>query len=195
MSQTDEVYITAEPQMDENVCKFHLDRPIYAGVYNCTGKDKAKGSPLLEALFDIDGVVGVMITAASVTVKKDSKDDWQKFGKKIGQVIREQLAAGGQLIDPNVSKPPSSEDMKKEILEVIEEEINPYLASHGGSCELVDLQGTTAFLTMSGGCQGCAAASYTLKNGIEEVLKNRIPSLTEVVDVTDHGSGTDPYYQ
>lgn len=78
---------------------------------------------------------------------------------------------------------------------VLREQVNPAIASHGGMAELVSVDGSTAYLRLGGGCQGCGMAQVTLKQGIERILLESIPELTGVVDVTDHASGTDPFYQ
>ncbi len=82
-----------------------------------------------------------------------------------------------------------------QISTLLNENINPSIAMHGGAAELVSVDGTVAFLRLSGGCQGCGMAQVTLQQGIERILRESIPELTEVVDVTDHASGADPYYQ
>ncbi len=81
------------------------------------------------------------------------------------------------------------------VQQVIAEQINPSIAAHGGGAELISVDGTIAYLRLYGGCQGCGMAQVTLKAGIERILREAIPELTEVVDVTDHASGEDPYYQ
>ena len=78
---------------------------------------------------------------------------------------------------------------------VLTENINPAIAMHGGMAELVSVDGTVAFLRLAGGCQGCGMAQVTLRQGIERILRESIPEISEVVDVTDHASGADPYYQ
>lgn len=78
---------------------------------------------------------------------------------------------------------------------VLRDQINPAIASHGGAAELVSVDGSIAYLKLMGGCQGCGMAQVTLKQGIERILLDTIAELTEVVDVTDHASGSDPYYQ
>jgi len=194
--KTNEIKIMAEPQMDPNVCKFMINQPVYEGVINCTDTDTAKGSPLLEALFAIEGVSRVMISGGTITVAKNSEEEWGDLARTIGVAIRDTMKAGGTLIaDDFKTKQPTSEELREKIQQVIDDELNPGLGMHGGSVELVDLQGTTVFMSMSGGCQGCAAASYTLKHGIEQILRSRVPEVTEIVDVTDHSAGVDPYYQ
>ncbi len=105
--------------------------------------------------------------------------------------------------NPNSPAPPPMEAPKGDltgpladrIAEVIDKQINPAVAAHGGGTELVSVDGTIAYLRLYGGCQGCGLAQVTLKQGIEKILLEAIPELTQVVDVTDHASGTDPYYQ
>ena len=82
-----------------------------------------------------------------------------------------------------------------QVTQVLAEAVNPAIAAHGGRAELVSVDGTVAYLKLGGGCQGCGMAQVTLKQGIERILMESIPELTDIVDVTDHASGTDPYYE
>jgi len=85
-------------------------------------------------------------------------------------------------------------ELKEKVQEMIDAMINPSVAAHGGYIELIDVKDSTAYIRMSGGCQGCGAADVTLKAGIERLIFEEIPEITEVLDVTDHASGTNPYY-
>ena len=76
---------------------------------------------------------------------------------------------------------------------LLERDINPAVAKHGGRVELLDVQNGTAVVRMLGGCHGCGMASVTLKQGVESALR-RIPGLAGIRDVTDHASGTNPYF-
>ncbi len=84
--------------------------------------------------------------------------------------------------------------LAEKVVKVIEEEINPGIASHGGFVSLVDIKGTDVIIQMGGGCQGCGMADVTLKQGIEVALKNAIPEITNIYDVTEHADGKNPYY-
>ncbi len=85
--------------------------------------------------------------------------------------------------------------MRRQIKKVIDDQINPSIAGHGGSIELVDYLDKNIFLRMHGGCQGCAASSATLRQGIERILRENFQDdLHEIIDVTDHDSGSNPYY-
>ena len=85
--------------------------------------------------------------------------------------------------------------MRRQIIKVIQQEINPSIASHGGSIELVDYVDRNIFLRMMGGCQGCSASSATLTQGIERILREHFgDDILEIIDVTDHSAGDNPYY-
>jgi len=85
-------------------------------------------------------------------------------------------------------------DTADKIRQLLEEQINPALASHGGYATLVGVEGEKAFVEMGGGCQGCAVSAATLRDGIESSIKANIPEITEVVDSTNHDLGENPYY-
>ncbi len=85
--------------------------------------------------------------------------------------------------------------LAEQVQTVLVEQVNPAIASHGGGAELVSIDGTIAYLKLLGGCQGCGMAQVTLRSGIERILLEAIPELSGVIDVTDHASGDDPYYQ
>lgn len=83
----------------------------------------------------------------------------------------------------------------KLIQALLDERVNPAVASHGGHIALVDVQDDTVYIRLEGGCQGCGMADVTLKQGIETEIKQAVPNITAVLDVTDHAGGTNPYYQ
>jgi Fe/S biogenesis protein NfuA len=80
------------------------------------------------------------------------------------------------------------------VARVLDESINPAIAAHGGHAELVSVDGGTAYLRLSGGCQGCGMATVTLTQGIRSALLQAVPEIGSVIDVTDHAAGTDPYF-
>jgi Fe/S biogenesis protein NfuA len=80
------------------------------------------------------------------------------------------------------------------IQKLLDEKINPGVAAHGGRVSLIDIEAGRVVLQFGGGCQGCGMIDVTLKEGIEKTLKSEIPEITEVVDVTDHDAGDNPYF-
>lgn len=81
------------------------------------------------------------------------------------------------------------------VREVLDAKVNPGIASHGGHIGLAEVQGTEIYLEMSGGCQGCAMSRLTLRQGVERMLRQEIPEITAIHDITDHTSGTNPFYE
>ena len=79
--------------------------------------------------------------------------------------------------------------------DLFDSQINPQIAAHGGMISLIGVQGRTAFVEFGGGCVGCGMLSVTLKQGVEVAVKDQVPEIDEIVDITDHNSGENPYYQ
>lgn len=111
-------------------------------------------------------------------------------------------ASGQGLVikNPNTPDPLAGLDLKLEgdlatqAQMVLEQAVNPALASHGGFATLVGVDGSNVVVTMGGGCQGCAASAMTLREGITKMLKDAIPEIDEVIDATDHTAGENPFY-
>lgn len=85
--------------------------------------------------------------------------------------------------------------MIRKINKLLEEQVRPSLKSHGGDVQIIDLDNNKLFVKLTGGCQGCSSSSATLKDGIERLVKSKFPSIEEVVDMTDHAKGENPYYK
>lgn len=79
------------------------------------------------------------------------------------------------------------------VREVLDNQVNPAIAAHGGMISLVDVEDTEIYVEMGGGCQGCALSRMTLRQGVERMLREAVPELTAVHDITDHASGENPY--
>ncbi|HBM56280.1 MAG: NifU family protein [Acidimicrobiales bacterium] len=85
-------------------------------------------------------------------------------------------------------------EIPEQVGQLIAERINPALASHGGYATLVGIEGSTAYVTMGGGCQGCSMSAATLTEGIRSAILEAVPEILEVVDATDHSAGENPFY-
>ena len=86
-------------------------------------------------------------------------------------------------------------DVARRITAVLDHEVNPSITSHGGHAELAGIEGAIAYLRLGGGCQGCGMATVTLSQGIEVAITQAVSEIDRVVDVTDHASGTNPYFE
>jgi Fe/S biogenesis protein NfuA len=97
---------------------------------------------------------------------------------------------------PSKKQPPEGPEgaIWRQIEEILREEVNPAVAGHGGFIDLIEYKDGTAYVLMGGGCQGCGMANVTLKSGVERILKGHIPEIQEILDVTDHAGGRNPYY-
>ena len=118
--------------------------------------------------------------------------DWVDENGKSGFRVQDPKARAA------VSRPASelkiSGPLADRVQQVIDDVINPGIAAHGGFVELVDVSDDTLYIRMGGGCQGCAASAATLRMGIERMIHEQIPEIDNIVDVTDHTAGANPYY-
>jgi Fe/S biogenesis protein NfuA len=99
---------------------------------------------------------------------------------------------------PAMAPPPQGNlegPVAERVQQVLEQQINPSIASHGGQAQLVSVEEGVAYLRLGGGCVGCGMATVTLSQGIEVAIREAVPEIERVVDVTDHASGTNPYYE
>jgi Fe-S cluster biogenesis protein NfuA len=189
-----EIKITGEPSKDGLRCAFTVDRPVLAGESVHFGDtESARRSPLAADLLGVPGIASVLIADNLVTVSAEHAVDWPALG--VGHVIRKHLRTGKPIVDPAYFDDlPSEGDLKWAIGDLLEREINPAVAQHGGYVELIDVKRNNVFLRLGGGCQGCGAADVTLKQGIEKAIRGLAPSIGEILDTTDHAAGRNPYY-
>lgn len=134
-----------------------------------------------DLVVDLDGL--------SIAVDPTSAADLA--GATIG--LDSAVTGGGLSIDnPNEGW---QDPVARAVQAVIDSQINPGVGSHGGVVTLVDVKDGTAYLRFGGGCQGCSAVDVTLKQGVETAIRAAVPSISAIVDATDHEAGANPYYQ
>ena len=129
----------------------------------------------------------LVVDSESARILQDTRIDW----------VESIEGSGFKFDNPNI-KPLGSEPLTGPLVErvqrVIDEHINPGVATHGGAVRLVDIRDGIVYLQMGGGCQGCGMASVTLTQGIKQVFMKLVPEIVDIQDVTDHAAGTDPYF-
>ncbi len=97
--------------------------------------------------------------------------------------------------EPDLETPANVESpLYRAVKAVLDLEINPAVASHGGRVSLVDVKDRVAYIRMGGGCQGCGSADVTLKEGVVVAIKKAVPEILDVLDATDHAGGRNPYF-
>jgi Fe/S biogenesis protein NfuA len=130
--------------------------------------------------------------------------DFEKVRGATIDWVDDPFRGGGLRVDnpntpsPEIRVPPPGDlsgDVAQRVIQVLEQQVNPSIAAHGGRAELVAVEEGTAYLRLGGGCQGCAMATVTLSQGIETAITQAVPEITSVVDATDHQSGTNPYFE
>jgi len=177
-----------------------VDRPLLEGhsVW-CPDKDTAYSqAPLAGALFDAGSVSSVLIHGMTVTVTRNATatGPWEDAAAAYGAIVREHLESGKHVVLPEWrDQMPPSEEIRSALQQVIDEEINPGIASHSGVITLTRVEGNTAYILMGGGCQGCAASTITLRQGVESAFREACPWLGALLDETDHEAGQNPYFR
>jgi Fe-S cluster biogenesis protein NfuA len=190
-----QIRITAEP-LTNSMCRFTADRPIYPNEsYFFRGADAAGNSLLAAKLFAIEGVSTVLISHDQVTVTKGGFEEWPTLARKVGAAIREHLTTGQPAVSDLARESlPPADVIRDRVQEVLDTDINPSVAAHGGVVELIDVRKNDVFIRMGGGCQGCGQATQTLRMGVESAIRRIVPEVGAILDVTDHAAGRNPYY-
>jgi Fe/S biogenesis protein NfuA len=146
-----------------------------------------------------EGDVPVIVPAASVDRLRGARLEWSEEGDGGLVLVNpnsptiEEASPG---VPPEILAQGITSHLAQRVVNVLEQSVNPSIASHGGRADLIALDADqgVAYLRLSGGCQGCAMSQMTLRQGIETTLLEEVSELTKVVDVTDHGSGDNPFY-
>ena len=190
-----DIRITGEPSQTGERCRFLVDRPVLAGE-SAFFADRARAerlSPLAAEILGLPGVESVLLAEEVVTVGAPYPVDWPAL--QIGNVIRRHLKSGAPIVAAEYFESlPSEGDLKWAIDDLLQREINPAVAQHGGFVELIDVRRNDVYLRLGGGCQGCGAADVTLKQGIEKAIRELAPAVGQILDTTDHADGRNPYY-
>ena len=195
-----DIQIKARYSSMEDEYTLMVDRPLLEG-HSFLAPDAGTAyahAPLAGAIFDLGGVRQVLIHEMTVTVTKDGTDrrPWEEIGRELGAQIRAHLKSGLPVVAPDfLAQIPAEEIIRERLQAVIDQELNPGIASHSGVIILNRVKGNTAYITMGGGCQGCAASSITLRGGVEQVFRQAVPELGAILDETDHASGSNPYFR
>ncbi len=192
--------IRAETSLsDPDTCKFTVTRSLHpGGPFFFGNKERAAGSPLVERLFALLGVANVLIAESVVTIGKQPGASWSGLKAAIGAAIRTQLLTGVPAILEMAAyastQGRSDAELGVIIQQLLDKEVNRSIADHGGKISIADISEGKLFITMSGGCQGCASSQVTLRQGFEVMVKRVAPEIMEIVDATDHAAGKQPFY-
>ena len=189
-----EIRIRGEPTADPQKCRFVLEAEVLSRSPVSFNKESdTSKAPLAEKLLALPYIAGVSISGSAVTLTGDNVESWPAIGKEIGGVIREQIKSGEPAVEEEVMDIGDA-DLFTQVNLLIKNDVNPSIAAHGGIITLHSVNDGKAFVTMGGGCQGCTASSITLKQGVESYIVAKVDGVNEIVDMTDHSEGENPYY-
>ena len=133
------------------------------------------------------GEFDVVVPQASVDLLKGARVDW----------VESLQGSGFKVENPNIvpiGEGDAAGPVADRVKRVVELQVNPAIASHGGSVTLVEVRDDVVYLEMQGGCQGCGMAAVTLAQGIRRIIMENVPEIRDIVDVTNHDAGVNPYY-
>lgn len=137
------------------------------------------------------GELALVVPADSIDKLRGAKLDFTATGMVVNNPNHPHVEPAGPALPENATL---DSDLAREVQTILEEQVNPAIASHGGATRLVGVEGSIAYIQLMGGCQGCAMSTATLREGIEVAILENVEGISEVVDVTDHLSGANPYY-
>jgi len=181
---------------DPNAMAFLLDAPVQPGR---SGRlEPSDATPLARALFALGGLTRAEVRDATIWISKTADADWAALKPAIAAAVRDVLDETPYPLgeDDTTGAPDADPDsaLLRKVEALLDGQVNPAVAAHGGHIAAERVEGSTVYLRMSGGCQGCAASSATLRQGVERMLRAALPQIGEIVDVTDHAAGSNPFY-
>jgi Fe-S cluster biogenesis protein NfuA len=190
--------ITSEiDRRNGSVCRFTVERTLQIGSLTFEDKEAARESLLARKIFDVPGIAKISLIGKLLVVTKTETVEWTDLRERIEAILEAYLTS------PLALSPEQVEDQmqllgrtpSEKVQYLLNQRINPGVAEHAGFVQLIDIRDNRVYVRLSGGCQGCSAADFTLRQGIEAIIKGVMPEIREVIDVTDHGAGTNPYFR
>jgi Fe-S cluster biogenesis protein NfuA len=180
-----------------DVCRFTSERTLFVGTRTVASLAEAKGLVLAERLICIPGVAKIQVIGHLLVVTKTFDKQWEQLATEIESVVTAYLVSDEALTAEDIHDQMMliGRSTKEKVQYLIDTQINPGVAEHGGFVRVVDVNDDIVYLRMGGGCQGCGAADFTLKQGIETIIKRGVPEIHQIIDVTNHSAGVNPYYK
>lgn len=194
---SENIQITMEvDRRNPKLCRFISDRTLYIGTRTVNGKLEAKGLPLAEKLLNTTGVEKLQLIGHLLVVTRTLEREWNDLGPEIESILTSYLISGQALTPDDVQDQMMliGRNTKEKVQYLLDTQINPGVAEHGGSVQVIDVKDGGVYVRLHGGCQGCGAADFTLKQGIETIVKRAIPEIKQIIDLTNHRAGLNPYY-
>ena len=188
--------IYAESTPNPSVTKFVANKNLVSSMFEFASIDDAKISPFATALFNFPFVKSVFIDKNYISITKYEVADWNDITMELREFIRSYIENGREIVLANASEKTKNngasneksfealDDTSKEIVNILEEYVKPAVASDGGNIqfESYDAESKTVKVILQGACSGCPSSTITLKNGIENMLKEMLKGKVEIVE-------------
>lgn len=195
---TERLQIVSEiDRRDPNLCRFTSPRTVHVGTRTVETEDSAADLPLAEKIMSLAGVRRIQLIGHLLVVHKTADRNWDDLGTEIESVLTSYLISTEALTPDDVEQQMMliGRSTREKVQYLIDAQINPGVAEHGGSVQVIEVNDDKVYLRLHGGCQGCSAADFTLKQGIEAIVKRAVPEIQQVIDLTNHSAGLSPYYR
>ena len=186
------VSIYAESTPNPSVMKFVANKPVVSSTFEFKNIDQAKDSPLAQKLFHYPFVKEIFMDYNYISITKYEISKWDEVIIELKEFIKNYIQEGEIIINKNSSsiKLKSSLNPKKlsstenQIINILNQYVKPAVASDGGNIayEKYDPKNKTLKVVLQGACSGCPSSTFTLKNGIENILKEMIPGIVDKVE-------------
>jgi Fe-S cluster biogenesis protein NfuA len=192
--------LTISSEVDQRnpcICRFTVNRTLHIGTATFDSKDETDRLLLAQKLFEIEGITRIQLIGHLLVVSKTPEQDWPVLTQQITEILEAFLVSPLALTEEQVEDRMMlmGRGTKEKIQYLLAHKINPGVAEHAGFVELIDVRDNNVYIRLGGGCQGCGAADFTLRQGIEAIIKKEVPEILQVLDVTDHAAGMNPYYR
>lgn len=192
--------ITISSEVDKRnpaICRFTVDRTLHIGTATFENKAQTQQSLLAQKLFEIEGITRVQLIGHLLVLSKAAEQAWPELIKRVEAILEAFLVSGFALSQEQVEDRMMlmGRGTKEKVQYLLAHKINPGVAAHAGFVELIDVKDNNVYIRLGGGCQGCGAADFTLRQGIEAIIRKEVPEILQVLDVTDHAAGVNPYYR
>ncbi len=190
------VTVYAEATPNPSVMKFVANKKLVTALFEFTSIDEAKLSPLATELFHLPFVKSIFIEENYVSITKYDMAEWQDITVEIREFIKNFIESGKEVVLPEAAEKleqttqqkdssfDALDDISKEIVNILEEYVKPAVASDGGNIQFLSYDENTKNVSvlLQGACSGCPSSTFTLKNGIENMLKQLLPGKVEMVE-------------